>query len=59
MADKVPMGKTLSDEKLKKIMDELTSPEKIKETIKKANERWKKVVDPEVADLLETTQVIN
>lgn len=59
MADKVQMGKPLSDEKLKKIMNELTSPEKIKETIKKANERWKKVVDPEIEMLLETTQVIN
>lgn len=57
MPDKVPLGKPLSASELERIANELTTPEKIKETIKKANERWRKVVEPEIKTILETTEV--
>jgi hypothetical protein len=56
MADKVALGKPLPASELKRILDELTTPEKIKETIEKANKRWRKVVEFEIKTILETTE---
>jgi len=54
MQPKVPLGKPLelTDEELD-LLSQITP-----EDIKKANERWRKVVEPEIKTLLETTEVI-
>jgi len=55
MPDKIPLGKPL--ELTDKQLDELTTPEKMKEIKEKANKRWMKVVNPEIATVLNTTEV--